>query len=32
MTIPEKPNSPKQRYKTTDAGCRAIKDFNEENM
>jgi len=31
MTTPEKPNSPNQRYKTTEAGLRAIEDFNEEN-
>jgi ATP-dependent DNA helicase RecG len=31
MTIPDKPNSPKQRYKTTEAGRKAIEDFNEEN-
>jgi ATP-dependent DNA helicase RecG len=30
MTIPDKPNSPNQRYKTTEAGRRAIEDYTEE--
>jgi len=29
MTIPDKPNSPKQRYRTTPAGAKALEEFEK---